>query len=80
MRTISIAKLKAQLIPELMKVKNGERLLILDHQQPVAKLVPIDNAEIFVQVGSGKYEVKPLKPLLTQKQLNVLLTDERKDS
>jgi prevent-host-death family protein len=45
MRTAKISELKARLSAHIQYVKNGEEVLILDRNTPVARLVPASGAE-----------------------------------
>ena len=45
MRTAKISELKAQLSAHIRYVKNGEEVLILDRNTPVARLVPAGAVE-----------------------------------
>ena len=45
MRTAKISELKAKLSAHIQYVKNGEEVLILDRNTPVARLVPAGPAE-----------------------------------
>jgi antitoxin (DNA-binding transcriptional repressor) of toxin-antitoxin stability system len=45
MRTAKISELKAKLSAHIQYVKNGEEVLILDRNTPVARLVPAGVAE-----------------------------------
>ena len=40
MKTISISKLKAHLSAEIAKVRNGQELIVTDHDMPVAIVKP----------------------------------------
>ena len=64
METISISKLKAHLSGELKKVQRGTRLVVLEHNHPVAELVPFENEPfLFVREASVPYECPSLTPL-----------------
>ena len=45
MRTAKISELKAKLSAHIQFVKNGEEVLILDRNTPVARLVPVGSAD-----------------------------------
>jgi antitoxin (DNA-binding transcriptional repressor) of toxin-antitoxin stability system len=45
MRTAKISELKAKLSAHIQYVKNGEEVLILDRNTPVARLVAVGSAE-----------------------------------
>jgi prevent-host-death family protein len=45
MRTAKISELKAKLSAHIQYVKNGEEVLILDRNTPVARLVPVSTVE-----------------------------------
>ena len=78
METISISKLKAHLSSELKKVRNGTRLVVLDHKHPVAELVPAGKEELFLHESSQTYSCQPLQPLTKTDPLKYL-TEERSD-
>ena len=64
METISISKLKAYLSGELKKVQRGTRIVVLDHNHPVAELVPFETEQpLFVREASVPYECPALTPL-----------------
>jgi prevent-host-death family protein len=41
MRTVKISDLKAQLSAHLLRVRQGEEVLVCDRRKPVARIVPI---------------------------------------
>lgn len=47
MRTTNIAELKNHLSSFLADVKRGEEILISDRNQPIAKIVPLNNTSDF---------------------------------
>jgi prevent-host-death family protein len=54
METISVSNLKAHLSGELKKVRSGARIVVLDHNHPVAELVPLSGEEdLFCSRGKG---------------------------
>ena len=63
METISISKLKANLSAEIKKVRKGTRIMILDHNHPVAELIPIESECLFASEASIRYSYAALKPL-----------------
>lgn len=46
MTSVNIAKLKAQLSRYLRAVRKGEEIIVTDHQQPIAKIVPLQPESI----------------------------------
>jgi prevent-host-death family protein len=46
MRTVKIGKLKNQLSAYLRHVRNGEEVLVLDRDKPVARILPFDDSAI----------------------------------
>ena len=49
MKTSNISYFKAHLSQELRAVRNGERIVILDRDIPVAEVVPYDKEKIRIQ-------------------------------
>lgn len=78
METISISKLKAHLSAELKKVPNGTRIVVLDHNHPVAELVPAESEALFVREAERNYTFEVLDPI-TSKSPDELLREERSD-
>ncbi len=46
MRTVNIGDLKNQLSAYLQYVRNGEEIIVRDRNLPVARILPIDNADL----------------------------------
>jgi len=46
MKSAAVAELKARLSKYLMKVKAGEEVLVTDRGKPIAKIVPLDRADM----------------------------------
>lgn len=65
MKTISVSKLKAHLSAELKEVKNGSRIIILDHKHPVAIVGPYEEEPLFAREAEQPYTYKELEPLTT---------------
>lgn len=79
METISISKLKAHLSSEIKKVRSGARLIVLDHNHPVAELVPLEDQDgLFSRAAEGSYEYRELAPLV-EGDITDFLADERKE-
>jgi prevent-host-death family protein len=78
METISISKLKAHLSEEIKKVRKGARIIVLDHNHPVAVLIPTDTEGLFVSEARSGYGYIDLKPLTTRDPIDVL-EEERSD-
>ena len=66
METISISKLKAHLSAEIKKVRNGTRIVVLDHNHPVAELVPTESENLFAREAQTDYVYEELSPLTTK--------------
>ncbi|OQY34332.1 MAG: hypothetical protein B6241_04940 [Spirochaetaceae bacterium 4572_59] len=81
METISISELKAHLSGEIKKVRQGTKLTILDHNHPVAELVPLqDEKELFIRGTDKKYKYKTLPPLIAaEKDIQRDIKEERSD-
>jgi antitoxin (DNA-binding transcriptional repressor) of toxin-antitoxin stability system len=43
MKTVGTAELKAHLSAHLRAVRQGETITVLDRQQPIARIVPMEN-------------------------------------
>lgn len=78
METISISKLKTHLSSELKKVRNGTRIVVLDHNHPVAELIPAEKEELFLHEANKIYSCQPLVPLTKRDPLKDL-KEERSD-
>ena len=65
MLTVNVAVLKNQLSAYLLRVRNGEELLIRDRNLPIAKIVPLRHDEVDLDemslVASGQISL-PKKP------------------
>ena len=46
MKTVNIAELKNQLSAYLQFVKNGEEIIVRDHNLPIARIVPLSLVDI----------------------------------
>ena len=81
MKTISISKLKTHLSGEIKKVRQGTKITILDHNHPVAELIPLQiEEELFTRAAEKKYEYRTLPPLIkTEKDIKVDIDEERSD-
>ncbi len=55
MKTVKISEFKAHIREELRRVRNGERIVILDRDKPVAEVVPYEAtpARIIVRPPRG---------------------------
>ena len=79
METISISKLKAHLSGELKKVQHGTKIIVLDHNHPVAELIPISkNKSLFVREATSAYQYRKLSPLVSGNLLEDI-EEERSD-
>jgi prevent-host-death family protein len=58
MKTVNIAELKNNLSAYLQKVRAGEEIIIRDRNLPVAKIIPLNTADVSVEelalVASGE--------------------------
>ncbi|MBU0936694.1 MAG: type II toxin-antitoxin system Phd/YefM family antitoxin [Spirochaetes bacterium] len=79
MHTIAIAELKAHLSAELKKVRSGQTLLILDHRQPVARIVPLSSGISYKHKASRPPHWQEYTPLVRHDPLTALEA-ERADS
>ena len=79
MSTIAIAKLKAQLSAQIKRVRAGETLVILDHQQPVAKMVPLTGESLVCRTAQTRLIIHDWSPLIT-KDIMKIIESERADS
>lgn len=66
METISISNLKAHLSSAIKRVRSGVRITVMDHNHPVAALVPLENESIFVRTAEVPYKYRKLKPLVQE--------------
>jgi antitoxin (DNA-binding transcriptional repressor) of toxin-antitoxin stability system len=78
-RSVAIAQLKAHLSAEIRRVKAGESITILDHKQPVARLVGITGGSRYVKRCDRSFQWRELPPLLTG-DVQSLVDEERADS
>jgi prevent-host-death family protein len=79
METISISRLKARLSGELKKVQKGTRIVVLDHNHPVAQLLPLQEEQpLFVREAAAPYDCPALSPL-TDRDPAAVLAEERSD-
>jgi antitoxin (DNA-binding transcriptional repressor) of toxin-antitoxin stability system len=78
METISISALKAHLSAKIKEVRRGQRLIVLDHKQPVAMLSSLDEEPLFVKEAEQPYSYKKLAPLTDTDPVEKL-KEERKD-
>ncbi len=79
MSTVAIAELKAQLSAEIKKVRAGESILILDHRQPVARIVPLSSGLSFSRKATRAPCWAAYDRLMTGDPLD-LLAAERADT
>lgn len=45
MNRIGIAELKARLSEQLRKVRNGQTIIVMDRDTPIARLIPYESSE-----------------------------------
>ncbi len=78
---VGIADLKAHLSAHLRKVKKGQTLVVVEHAQPVAKLVPmnVDN-DLIIRQATKPFNLAtlPQRPKSKITSLELLL-EERKE-
>ena len=79
MSTIAIAELKAHLSAELKKVRAGETIVVLDHKQPVARIVPLITGMSFSRRAKRAPRWLAFAPLMQADPL-VALEAERADT
>lgn len=80
METISISKLKAHLSAEIKKVRQGATLIVMDHNHPVAQIMPVTEDEaLFVKEAEKKFDYKKLPPLMDKSELEKILEEDRAD-
>lgn len=63
---------------ELKKVRNGTRITVLDHNHPVAELVPVKSETLYAREAQSKYDYRALEPLVTKDPVDIL-KEERSD-
>jgi len=78
MRTIAIATLKAHLSAEVKKASAGERIVVVDHNHPVALLTPLPTRLPMVRTAASRYRFRNLTPLVSRDPLENL-DEERAD-
>ena len=83
MKRVGVAELKNNLSRHLREVKQGEEIEVTDHDQPVARLMPIENrARLELRPPSRPFSEiknKVYQPLnLPVSSLELLLEDRRK--
>ena len=78
MRTIAIAALKAHLSAEVKKASAGERIVVVDHNHPVALLTPLPTGLPMARKAASRYEFRDLTPLVSRDPLETL-DEERAD-
>lgn len=81
MRKVRIAELKARLSACLRAVRQGETILVLDRDTPVARIVPANSAVLRVRKPAPRApalsQVKLPPPLGLDRDIVELLRDER---
>jgi prevent-host-death family protein len=78
MRTIAIATLKAHLSAEVKKAAAGERIVVVDHNHPVALLTPLPTGLPMARKAVTRYGFRDLTPLVSRDPLENL-DEERAD-
>jgi prevent-host-death family protein len=79
METISVSALKAHLSGELKKVKQGARVVVLEHKRPIAVLIPYESEALIIREPEAPYEYRDLAALTTRDPSDVL-DEERAES
>lgn len=62
MRSVNVADLKNHIAAYLDQVRRGEEILIRDHQQPIAKIIPLPVAEHLDAEEKALAEAGKLRP------------------
>ena len=79
MKTLKISYFKAHLSQQLREVRNGERIIIMDRDKPVAEVVPIDSErKLTLRHPSRKLAYKKRAFTIDVDPLDVLLEDRGK--
>jgi len=87
MKKVKIAAFKAHLSSHLKEVRRGEELIILDREQPIAKIIPFEKEASGLVIFKKKktkgklkrLKFKPLNPPIDVVQLLREDRDERDD-
>jgi len=87
MNAIGVAELKARLSEYLREVRNGHEVVVMDRNQPIARLVPFEAParSSVVREPMGRYRTLgdvPMPPApanLTIDPVELLLQDRRED-
>ena len=83
MKSVGVADLKGHLSEHLRSVRRGHALVVLDHNKPIAQIVPCLNGAISLPMrqpmpGSRKpKDFRPLAPLKLRRDPVALLLDDR---
>ncbi len=83
--SVGVAELKNQLSEYLRKVKRGMELIVLDHETPIAKLVPMPAPRSTFRLIPPKKPYKDIinvklhPPLKTPVDIMSILLEDRKD-
>jgi antitoxin (DNA-binding transcriptional repressor) of toxin-antitoxin stability system len=76
MKTMSVSELKAHFCAELKTINAGEGIIVLDHNHPVAQVIPYKPKEkIGIRAPQKLYDFKNYSPLLEGDSLAPLLED-----
>jgi prevent-host-death family protein len=82
MESVSVATLKSNLSGYLDAVKNGKEIIVTSHRHPIAKLVPVGNSTIDLEIMPAKKPISSLKKIkgisLNFDPLKFLLEDRRR--
>jgi antitoxin (DNA-binding transcriptional repressor) of toxin-antitoxin stability system len=85
MKAVKIASLKAQLSRHLREVRAGQIVTVLDREQPVARLVPIDDVDDVVVTRPaanappiGRVRIPPSRKRLAIDVVGLLVKDRRR--
>jgi prevent-host-death family protein len=64
-RTVSVAKLKAELSRYLRAIRSGSSLVVTDHERPVARLIPfVESKRFHLPRRAATRSVKDLQELV----------------
>ena len=78
-KTINISRLKAHISQELLSVRRGERIVILDRDIPIAQLIPYEEstAPLVPQAPTRALELRKVGISVEVDPLAVLMAERR---
>jgi prevent-host-death family protein len=83
MKTVGVADLKGHLSEHLRSVRRGHALVVLDHNTPIAQIVPCPNGAISLPMrqpvpwSRKPKDFRPLAPLKLRRDPVAVLFDDR---